>query len=103
MKSIIEEHKEAIRALAREYGLLRLEVFGSVCTPEWDPESSDVDFIVDYPDEYDFGSWLKRYTELKQRLEALLGHPVDLVMADAMRKPRFIEAANQTRQLLYAA
>lgn len=103
MNSIIEDHREAIRALAREYGLVRLEVFGSVCTPEWDPATSDIDFIVDYPDDYDFGPWLKRYTELKQRLEALLGHPVDLVMAGAIRKPRFIEAANQTRQLLYAA
>ena len=103
MNPIIEEHKESIRALAKEYGVLRLEVFGSVCTPDWDPATSDIDFIVDYPEDYEFGLWLKRYFELKKRLEALLGHPVDLVMADAMRKPRFIEAANQTRHLLYAA
>lgn len=32
-----------------------------------------------------------------------MGRSVDLVMADAMRKPRFIESANQTRRDLYVA
>ena len=54
---MIAEHLEAIRALCREYGVLRLEVFGSVCTPEFDPERSDVDFLVEYPEDYDFGPW----------------------------------------------
>jgi predicted nucleotidyltransferase len=35
--SIIAEHLNAIRALCREYGVARLEVFGSVCTDEFDP------------------------------------------------------------------
>lgn len=103
MNDLISKHLKEIRALSREYGIVRLEVFGSVCTPEFDPETSDVDFIVEYPADYDFGPWLTRYFELKERLEALLGRPVDLVMADAMRKPHFIASANRTRQLLYAA
>jgi predicted nucleotidyltransferase len=103
MNELIQQHLEAIRGLSREYGIVRLEVFGSVCTPEFDPETSDVDFIVEYPPDYDFGPWLTRYLEFKERLEVLLGRPVDLVMASAMRKPHFIESVNETRQLLYAA
>jgi predicted nucleotidyltransferase len=103
MNALIVEHLDAIRAISREYGVVRLEVFGSVCTPEFDPESSDIDFIVEYLPDYDSGLWLTRYFEFKERLEALLGRPVDLIMASAMRKPRFIEAVNETRQLLYAA
>lgn len=49
MHPIIEQNLTAIRALAREYGVARLEVFDSVCTPEFDPERSDVDFLVEYP------------------------------------------------------
>jgi predicted nucleotidyltransferase len=100
---IVEQHRAAIQDLCREFGVARLEVFGSATTDEFDPEHSDVDFIVEFPPDYDFGPWLTQYFDLKERLEALLGRPVDLVMASAMRKPRFIEAANETRQLLYAA
>ena len=100
---VIAEHLEAIRALGREYGVLRLDVFGSVCTPAFDPERSDVDFLVEYPGDYDFGLWLTRYFELKDRLETLLGRPVDLVMVDAPRNKYFAMAIDETRQLLYAA
>ena len=102
MNALIMQNLEAIRALCREFGVARLDVFGSVATDNFDPESSDVDFIVEYPPDYDFGLWLTRYFDLKERLEALLDRPVDLVMAGAMRKPRFIESVNKTRQLLYA-
>lgn len=103
MNAVIEDNLAAIRALAQEFGVARLEVFGSACTPAFDSKQSDVDFIVEYPPGYDFGLWLTRYFELKERLEALLDRPVDLVMAGAMRKRHFIAAANQTRRLLYAA
>jgi uncharacterized protein len=103
MHPLIKDNLEAIRALCREYGVVRLEVFGSVTTDAFDLASSDVDFIVEYPADYDFGHWLKRYFEFKERLEDLLGRSVDLVMASAMLKPRFIESANETRRELYAA
>jgi predicted nucleotidyltransferase len=103
MIDLIEEHRGEIEALCREFGVTRLELFGSAATGEFDPERSDIDFLVDYPPDYDFGLWLSRYFEFKERLEEVLGLPVDLVMMSAMRKPWFIEAVNQTRQLLYAA
>ncbi len=103
MNSLIAEHLGAIRALCREYGVSRLELFGSAATGRFDPDSSDIDFIIEYPPDYDFGHWLTRYFELKDRLETLLGRPVDLVMTGAMRNPRFIQSANERRQLLYAA
>lgn len=108
MNPLITNNLEAIRALCREYGVVRLEVFGSVVTEDFDPGRSDVDFIIKYPPtkyppDYDFGPVLSRYFELKDRLEALLGRAVDLVMVGAMRKPRFIASANETRQEIYAA
>lgn len=100
MNDVVTDNLEKIRALCREYGVVRREIFGSPMTDAFDPARSDVDFIIEYPPDYDFGPVLTRYFELKERLEALLGRSVDLVMAGAMRKPRFIEAANETRQLL---
>jgi predicted nucleotidyltransferase len=100
---LIEAHLDAIRALCREFGVSKLELFGSATTNAFDPDRSDVDFIVHYPDGYDTGPWAGRHFELQERLESVLGRPVDLVMASAMRKPRFIEAVDLTRQDVYAA
>jgi len=103
MSRVITDNLEAIQALCREYGVSRLEVFGSAVTERFDPARSDVDFIVEFPPGYEFGPWHDRYFELKERLAALLGRSVDLVMVEGMRKPRFVESANQTRRVLYAA
>ncbi len=103
MNPLIERNLDAIHDLCREFDVARLEIFGSAATADFDPDRSDIDFIVEYPPGHDLGLWLTRYFELKGRLEVLLGRPVDLVMAGAMRKRRFIESANQTRRLLYVA
>lgn len=103
MIDLVERNLEAIRALCREYGVVRLELFGSAATGGFDPQRSDIDFLVEYPPDYDFGPWLTRYFELKERLGALLGRDVDLVMAKAPRNPYFIQSVNESRRLLYAA
>lgn len=103
LPEVVAEHLEEFRALCREYGVLRLEVFGSALTSRFDPETSDIDPLVDYPPDYDFGLWLGRYLDLNERLSAVLGRTVNLVMVGAVRKPRFIEAIRDNRRLLYAA
>jgi uncharacterized protein len=100
---LVEEHLDEIRALCEEYGVVRLELFGSAATGAFDPERSDVDFLVEYPPDYDFGPWLTRYFELRERLAMLLGRQVDLVMAGAPRNPYVIQSINASRTLLYAA
>jgi predicted nucleotidyltransferase len=103
MIALVEEKLEAIRALCEIFGVLRLELFGSAATGAFDPERSDLDFLVEYPPNYDFGPWLTRYFAFRDELAALLGRSVDLVMVGALRKPRFIRSVNESRQLLYAA
>ena len=43
---IVEERLPAIRALCRDLGIAQLWVFGSVARGEWNPQHSDVDFLV---------------------------------------------------------
>ncbi len=97
MCPLIDDNVEAIRALAREYGVARLEVFGSVCTPDFDPARSDVDFLVEYPEGYDFGSWMGRFLEFHRALADLLGHDVDLVRTKALDNKWFRREANRIR------
>ncbi len=99
----VEQNLEAIRALCREYGVARLELFGSAATDAFDPERSDVDFLVEYPPGYDFGPWLARHQDLEANLAALLRREVDLIMVSALRKERFRREADKTRTVVYDA
>ena len=100
---ILAEHLEEIRALCQEFGVLRLEVFGSVCTPEFNPERSDVDFLVEYPEGYVFGPWLARLFALEDALELVVGRKVDVVMPKALRNKWFRREADKTRVVIYDA
>ena len=100
---IIAAHLDEIRELCREYGVRRLDVFGSICTSEFDPERSDVDFLVEYPEDYDFGPWASRVEDFRVALATLLGREVDLIMTRSIRKKYFLQSVNETRVLLYAA
>lgn len=62
------EHLNEIRALCREFGVLRLEVFGSAVTSRFDSATSDIDFLVEYPPDHDLGPWMGRHFELAERL-----------------------------------
>ena len=101
--AIIEQHKAAIRSICRDYGVARLEVFGSVCTTALDPNRSDIDFLVEYPPDYDFGPWLGRLQDLEADLARLLDRKVDLVMMSALDNGWFRREADKTRQVIFDA
>jgi hypothetical protein len=101
MASVLDPHIAELRRLCRRFGVARLELFGSATTDAFDPERSDLDFLVDF--DANPADLFKRYFGLKESIEALYGREVDLVMTGAMANPYFIEAVNQTRQLVYAA
>ncbi len=102
MNPLIEQHLDAIRVLAREYGVARLEVFGSAVTDEFDARRSDIDFLVAYPPSYDYGPWLSRLQDLEAALAMLLGRDVDLVTTSALRNTRFRREAGTTRTVIYS-
>ena len=103
MIEVLEDRGEEFADACRRHGVARLEVFGSATGDGFDPEGSDVDFLVEFAPDYDLGPWLAEYFALREELQALVGRPVDLVMVGAMRNPYFIREVNRTRRLLYAA
>jgi predicted nucleotidyltransferase len=104
MVSALAEIRDEIASLCASFGVERLEVFGSAASEAgFDPQKSDVDFIVEFRRGQDLGPWLENYFALRDGLSKLLGHPVDLVMASAMKNPYFIREANRTRRLVYGA
>jgi len=93
--------REAVARACERHGVARLRVFGSAVTGRFDPERSDIDFLVDFlPEVHDL---LGSYLALKKELERIIGRKVDLVMSDAVENPYFAAEAFRTAQDVYAA
>lgn len=100
----VARHVPEIRELCRQFGVQKLEIFGSAVRDEFDPVTSDVDFIVTYPKDYDFGPWLRNYFAFRNALAQLLERDVDLVMYKAsQRRTSFRTRIQSDREELYAA
>lgn len=103
MLMLVQEQLEQIYSLCHEYHVTRLEIFGSATRDDFDPDRSDIDILVEFAPGTDLGPWMARFFELQERLEAVLGRKVDLVMAQAVHNPYLLRSINQDRKLLYAA
>jgi predicted nucleotidyltransferase len=99
----LEDNLDGLIALCQEYGVSRLELFGSAATSDFDPERSDLDFLVEYTEDYDWALHYERREELIARIRALLGREVDLVILGNVENPYVRHAIEQSRTLLYAA
>ena len=100
MHPIIETHRDEVHRLCLQFGVQRLEVFGSAAGDAFDLQRSDIDFVVDFgagaqPDLFN------RYFGLNEALAALFGRKVDLVMSGGIVNPYFADSVNCTRQPVY--
>ena len=92
---------DAITRACELHGVERLRIFGSILTDRFDPERSDVDFLVDFlPGNDDL---FNDYFDLKTELERIVGRQVDLVDASAVTNPYFKASVFGSAQDLYAA
>jgi len=102
MTSIVQENREAVEQLCRQFRVRRLELFGSAVGRTFDLKTSDLDFLVDFedlePEEY-----ADTYFGLLEGLQELFKRNVDLVMVSAVKNPYFLESIERSRTLLYAA
>ena len=102
MYGLVQAKQDELAALCRRFGARRLELFGSATGERFDPEASDLDFLVEF-DPSEPGSPADRYFGLLEALQALYGRPVDLVDLAAIRDPYFLEAIEASRTVLHAA
>jgi predicted nucleotidyltransferase len=83
--------RDAIARACERYGVERLRLFGSAVTDRFDPNTSDLDVLVDFRDDAPTG--VGPFMGLKDELEQLTGREVDLVEARAVRNPYFARRA----------
>jgi predicted nucleotidyltransferase len=101
--ALIEDRKAEVAEICRRYGVERLDLFGSAAEGGFDPERSDLDFIVAF-ERRDPPDLFRRYFGLEEDLENLFGRNVDLVMEGALEKSRrFAANVAGSRVTLYGS
>jgi predicted nucleotidyltransferase len=99
MNASLAKQLPSIATLCQRYGVAHLELFGSATSAEFNPESSDFDFLVEL-DKSRPGSPARRWIGLAEELEKLLGRHVDLVNPRYIRNSYFAQAVNASRTVV---
>jgi len=78
----------------------KLEIFGSAATGAFDPQRSDLDFLVTFESDY-FPGIADAFAGLGEDLEALFERPVDLVTRRSVKNPYLEESIERSASTLY--
>ena len=102
MISLVADRSDEIAELCRRHQVQRLDLFGSAATGDFNPESSDLDFLVTFMPEANatyVGVYHRLYTDLRN----LFNRPVDLVIETNFRDSDLARTIEQTRSNVYYA
>jgi hypothetical protein len=103
MIDAIALRREELRTLCRRFHVERLDLFGSAARGDFDPEHSDIDFLVEFDRRHPDALSLETYFGLKEALEALFGRAVDLVEPGALRNPYLKASIEGSREPVFEA
>lgn len=101
----VQDKLPQLRDLCRRYHVIHLALFGSAATGTFDPERSDLDFVLDMQIPAPDGtSALHNYFGFIESVEALYGRKVDTVPPIAEIENRYLrENVRETAVALYDA
>jgi predicted nucleotidyltransferase len=101
VNSLIETKRAELIRLCAQYHVRRLELCGSATGAHFDPDTSDLDFLVEFQD-LSPREHTDAFFGFMEELQQIFGRPVELVAWRAIRNPYFLQAVEQTCMLLYA-
>lgn len=101
VENLVSKNREALKSLCDAQEVRELGLFGSAVTDSFDPERSDLDFIVEF-DHTDRPGVADRYMNLAKGLECIFHRKVDLITKRSLKNPFFLGAVNRTKEILYA-
>ena len=103
LPQIVTDHLEEVRALCEKYSVKRLTIFGSAVKGTFDPERSDLDFVVELFPRKDPIAEGHAYLDLQEELETLFGRTVDLVSLRDVKNPYVAASIRRAQFQLYEA
>lgn len=102
MIALVQDRLAELETACERYAVRRLALFGSAVSGTFVPETSDLDFIVEFAPLPSIRR-AQCYFGLLFELEQLFGRSVDLIDVAAIRNPYFEQAVNAGQEVLYAA
>ena len=102
MTGIVGDRLPEIIVLCRRHHVRRLALFGSAADDRFDPDASDLDFLVEFaplaPADH-----ADSYFGLLHDLEDMLGRRVDLLERAPIHNPYLLAAIGESEVVLYEA
>ena len=99
----IADKLDEVRGLCEKHHVKRLTLFGSAVMGTFDPETSDVDFVVEFAWHADPLERGRRWLDLWDDLKALFGRDIDLLVDSTVKDPHIREVIERDHLDLYAA
>jgi predicted nucleotidyltransferase len=96
----LKKYSNQLSFLCAAYSVKRLELFGSATRQDFDKDTSDLDFLIEFTESHPKGAF-DRYFAFKEALEDLFQRPIDLVEIKAISNPYFRQAVEQEKVLVY--
>lgn len=102
MHPIVQDKLATLKDLCLKYRVERLDLFGSAAGDDFDPRSSDLDFLVEFetmpPVEH-----ADSFFGLLEALERLFGRRIDLLEPEPIENPYLWQSIMESRKVLYEA
>jgi uncharacterized protein len=102
MIPLIDRTRLQLSEIARQFGVRRLELFGSGVSGLFDVDRSDLDFLVEF-NVIATMDVADQYFGLLFALRNLYGREIDLLDATTQTNPFFLRAIAQSRTVIYAS
>ena len=102
MHPIIQDKLETLKELCAEHRVERLDIFGSAARDDFDPELSDLDFLVEF-EEMSPVKHADAFFGLLEDLERTFHRRIDLLERKPIENPHLWESIERSRRVLYEA
>lgn len=102
MYAFLDQKRNEVAELCRRSGARRLDVFGSAVRADFDPQDSDLDFLVEFESAPPV-AYAQAFFTLKEGLEALFNRQVDLLTQSSLANPYFRRRVAAELQTVYAS
>ncbi len=101
VKTLVRQNEVALKTLCHAQEVRELGLFGSAVTDAFDPQRSDLDFVVEF-DHADRPGIADRFLNLASGLESIFHRKVDLITTRSLKNHLFKGTLNRTKEILYA-
>lgn len=96
----LDAYRSQVIELCQSLSVRRLELVGSAAREDFDPESSDIDVLIEFKGNH---ALFDRYFDLKYGLESIFGRKVDVIQSGAAKNPHLRASLEHDRIAIYEA